>query len=122
MMPLPSPSPCLETGYFSGLVNVLTPSQIQSKIDELAAHPETPLLLPEGSPESAVNDHLDHMPMLHGLEQSPFLPRQRTPSLDFTPLATYINQNYAPLKTNPGSGFTIWQPKALAVHASPASE
>jgi len=115
LRPISSPSPCLDSGYFSGTVNVLIPSQIQSKIDELAAHPHTLLLLPNGSPESSFNDHLDHMSMLGGLEQSSFIPKQRTESLDFTPISTYVTQHYTPLKEVPGTGFTIWQPNGTLV-------
>lgn len=100
--------PCFDNGYFLGQENVFLPSQVQRKIDELAAYPGTPLLLTGASLQTAFPAK-DSMDMLYGLEGSFYVPRQRNPSLSLAPLAQYISGHY--ISTTTLDGYTVWEPK-----------
>jgi hypothetical protein len=115
------PSPCTDTGYYMGDINVVTPAQIQSKIDELAAHPDTPLLLrPGATPQASFAARQDKMASLHGAEGSFFVPRQRNPSLSLAPVAAYVVEHYRRQATLE-NGITVWIPMPPSGATMPAA-
>jgi hypothetical protein len=115
------PSPCTDTGYYMGDINVVTPAQIQSKIDELAAHPDTPLLLrPGATPQASFAARQDKMSSLYGSEGSFFVPRQRNPSLSLAPVAAYVVEHYRRQATLE-NGITVWIPRPPSGATMPAA-
>jgi hypothetical protein len=103
------PGPCLDEGYYMGNVDVFLPVQIQEKIEELAAHPGSPLLLDGDATVEADFSRQDRMALLYLLESSFFVPRQRNAALSLAPVAAYVSQHYTRVGTLQ-NGMSVWKP------------
>jgi len=102
---------CLRTGYFAGLIDVLTPEGIQHKIAEITSEPRRPILLPDLPIEKAFYDwtpEKDISPLLI-LEGGFYLPPPKNRPLDYLPIAKAIEMNYTPGPPLEG-GYRVWQP------------
>jgi hypothetical protein len=111
------PGPCLDEGYYMGNVDVFLPVQIQEKIEELAAHPGSPLLLDGDATVEADFSRQDRMALLYLLESSFFVPRQRNAALSLAPVAAYVSQHYTRVGTLQ-NGMSVWKPNPSTVAAT----
>jgi hypothetical protein len=106
---------CVDTGYYLGVLDVLSPDSIERKVDEMRQRPSEPLLLSS----EALEDQFQAGPYevspesLHVLEFSPFVPRQRNAALTYQPIITYIRQHYTPGPVVGQTGLRVWYPSEM---------
>jgi len=101
----------LDTGYFFGLLNAFTPAAVTTKIDELRAHPERDLLLPEDfTEECAVHPAAERRALQVGF-MSPFVPPVRNSDNVREPLCEFITTHYQVIQAAQPSnyGYQLWR-------------
>ncbi|HEY3927318.1 MAG TPA: hypothetical protein VGL89_02980 [Candidatus Koribacter sp.] len=92
-------SPAIEYGYYEGMTNVLTPEQINFKLQEIETHPEMPLLLPRQWVSYCVRTSDNSRQLLSGLFGVPYI-KQPAHEMDlYMPVCNYIRASYRYLPT-----------------------
>ncbi len=106
---------CLDTGFFAGMQDVLTPATIERKIGELTREPRRPLLLQEGPLEDqfALAPTETQTAPMRAAQAAFYLPPVRHTSLDYGPVIQAIRENYSPGPVVAG-GMQVWEPKDAA--------
>jgi hypothetical protein len=107
---------CLDTGYYQGLVDVITPGTIEDKVSELRQRPSEPLLLENTSLEDQFPLELSDMESLHRESGSLWVPPARNPPLTYTPISDYIRSHYVPGPLLVDGRLQIWYPSSMAPH------
>ena len=86
-------SPAIDEGYYMGLSNITVPSQIEEKVDEMRRHPERDLVVSlDGLRQCDVLS--DSAYAMRRLLLAPFVPEPRHSVSTFTPVCSYIRENY----------------------------
>lgn len=98
----------IETGYYAGLVNVLSPGAIQSKLDELKAHRDVALLLQNGLLEQQFNTREDQPEVLKSFYDPWYMPRARNSPVTYAPISDFIRANY--VRVTSDGALSLWQP------------
>jgi hypothetical protein len=101
----------VDTGFFSGTLNAVQPSQIQQKIGELKSHPERDLVVPSDTDLFCHKDGKGARKMLKLLFVTPVpLPMQHADDV-VMPLCTFIRQSYTRFHAaSPDtSGYELWR-------------
>jgi hypothetical protein len=97
-------------GRYFGLQNVLTPAQMQVKVDELEAHPEWDLLMPKSFPDNCAADPTGGIHWLRRLFVFPYMRRPRHTENLAAPLCEYVQREYrevAPAAPE-NFGYSLW--------------
>ena len=105
---------CLETGFFAGMLDVLTVETIDRKVREITAEPRRPLLLQAGplaEQFTSAPTEIETRPMRDVLGAL-YLPPLRHKAMDYTPVIRAIEDNYTPGPVVAG-GLQIWEPKTV---------
>jgi hypothetical protein len=108
-------SPRIEYGYYYGLTNVLTPAQIQIKLNELRSHPQTTLLLPRMWVSYCVRTQDNSRALLSGLFGLPYIKEPEHEMDLYMPLCDYMLANYHNVKPPPDwnlGEYDLWAPGA----------
>ncbi len=101
-------SPSIEYGYYEGMTNVLTPSQIAFKLREITDHPTMPLLLPRQFVSYCVRTADNSRELLSGLYSVPYL-KQPAHEMDlYMPVCDFIRTNYRPVPIRAEQNFGDW--------------
>jgi hypothetical protein len=112
-----SDSPIIDSGYFYGMINALSPATVRRKIDELQNHPERKLLLPEGfNGMCSVNVELQRQ-YIQLVSIYPFHWKAKHEDSVTEPLCIYVRDNYH-ATTNlieNGYRFAIWSPNTPSI-------
>jgi hypothetical protein len=83
----------IDEGYFMGTLNILTPEEVNRKIDEIRNHPEEDLLVsPEGPEECAVRD--GDRAFMRSLLLVPWVPKPIHTLTLMVPYCTYLQEHY----------------------------
>ena len=101
---------CLDTGYYLGFTDVMTPATIQDKVNEMHRRPTEPLLLENTSLEDQLPLQLVSMVSLYRESGSFWVPPQRNAPLTYAPIIDYIRSHYAPGPSAVGGRLRIWYP------------
>lgn len=115
-MPLPLEGfrlSCLDTGYYLGYTNVITPASIQSKIDELRSRPAMPLLMENTPLADQIPLQLATMSSLHVESASFWVPPERHAPLTYAALIDYIQTHYDPGPVLLEGRIRIWMPRPV---------
>ena len=119
LMPVPTerfrPS-CLDTGYYLGFTDVITPSAIERKIAELRNRPSMPLLLENIPLEAQLPRQLATTESLYGESESFWVPPIRHAPLTYAPIIDYIREHYVPGPEQAHGRLRIWY--AIPDHGS----
>jgi hypothetical protein len=105
---------CLDTGYYAGGVDALTPAGIQRKIADLDRRPRQPILLFD-LPLDKQMPPLEVDPAgLEGEGRTLFIPRVVHRPVTYAAIFEYIGKNYTadaqPLERY-GTNYRVWRPK-----------
>ncbi len=101
----------LDSGFYFGMVNVLTPEAVQRKIAELADHPERPLLILSGNEESCTPDAEGERRTITQYFWYPYHAAVRNPGSILEPVCTYIRTQYRiAIPASPEHfGYALWR-------------
>ena len=101
----------LDSGYFFGLLNAFTPAAVKAKIDELRAHPERDLLLPEDFVEECAIHPAAERRAVQIAFMSPFVPPVRHSDSVWEPLCEFITTHYQVIQAAQPSnyGYQLWR-------------
>ena len=105
---------CLDTGYYLGLVDVITPEGIQYKVNELRDHQSVPLLMENRSLNEQFPILLGGMRSLARESATLWLPPRRHTPITYAPISDYILANYVPGPTLADGQLRIWYPKSTS--------
>ena len=112
-MPVPTerfrPS-CLDTGYYVGFTDVITPSTIEYKVAELRKRPSTPLLMENIPLEAQLPRQLATTDTLYEESESFWVPPIRHAPLTYAPIIDYIRKHYVPGPEQANGRLRIWYP------------
>ena len=103
---------CLDTGFFAGMLDVLTVETIDRKVREITAEPREPLLLQAGPLAGQfVSAPTETDPKtMWAAEGALYFPPQRHQAMDDGPVIRAIEENYTPGPLVAG-GLQVWLPK-----------
>jgi hypothetical protein len=106
--------PLVDTGYYSGTLNLHTPAHVQRKIDELAAHPDRDVIVRWEAPKLCVQDIPDSRAALRRLLITPVLLPAVHEDDVFQPLCAYIQTHYQMVHPSSAetSGYSLWRPNS----------
>jgi hypothetical protein len=101
----------LDSGYFFGLLNAFTPAAVKAKIDELRAHPERDLLLPEDFVEECAIHPAAERRAVQIAFMSPFVPPVRHNDNVREPLCDFITAHYQLIQAAQSGdyGYGLWR-------------
>ena len=101
----------LDSGYFFGLLNAFTHAAVTAKIDELRAHPERDLLLPEDFTEECTVHPVAERRTLQVVFMSPFVPPVRHSDSVWEPLCEFITTHYQMIQAAQSGdyGYELWR-------------
>lgn len=101
----------LDGGYFSGLLNAFTRAAVMTKIDELRAHPERDLLLPEDFTEECTLHPAAERRILQVVFMSPFVPPVRHSDSVWEPLCVFVTTHYQMIQAPQSGdyGYGLWR-------------
>jgi hypothetical protein len=101
----------LDSGYFFGLLNAFTRAAVMTKIDELRAHPERDLLLPEDFREQCTVHPAAERRALQVGFMSPFVPPVRHSDSVWEPLCEFITTHYQVIQAAQSGdyGYELWR-------------
>jgi hypothetical protein len=101
----------LDSGYFFGLLNAFTHTAVMTKIDELRAHPERDLLLPEDFTEQCTVHPAAERRLLQVVFMSPLVPPVKHRDSVWEPLCTYITTHYQVIQPAQSDdyGYELWR-------------
>ena len=85
-----APLPAYETGYYYGLENVFTETQVEEKLSELRSHPAAPLIVP--ADYGCIPG--PHRKQLLGILSGLYVPPARHPLLITERLCRYLHDGY----------------------------
>jgi len=112
-------SPLIDQGYFHEHINVVTPKQVERKTEELASHPERPLLLmPElwadicGPQPSLAEQEDGARQYIRSMFLTPYSRKLQHPENVLQPFCSYVAQHYhlAQEATPEHFGYALWLP------------
>ena len=112
-MPVPTQASrlvCLDTGYYQGLVDVITPARILDKIAEMQQRPEAALILEEAPLSVQFPTELSDLESLKRDSASFWVPRARNAPVKYSAIAAYIEGHYAPGPTFANGRMRVWYP------------
>ena len=100
----------IDTGYFYGLTNLFTPATVERKIDELQAHPERDLLLPEKFNDLCKVDASAERLLIQELFIYPYSRKVVHADSVREPLCGYIDRHYSKRidMGSRGYGYSFW--------------
>ena len=101
---------CLDTGYFAGMQDVLTPAAIERKAAEITREPLQPLLLRDLPLADEFHAVEINPTLLRNLVDALSTPEPRNEPLNYDAIINAIERNYTPGPALPG-GFRVWLPK-----------
>lgn len=103
-------SASIDMGYFYALDNTFTPPMVERKLDELRAHTERKLLLPENFDDACKVDATVEKRLIQVLFVYPYRGKVRHSDTVWEPLCGYINENYQEEVDlgRQGYGYSIW--------------
>jgi hypothetical protein len=104
-------SPSIDEGFFQGLLNILTPEQVQQKITELDTHPERDLILPDNFRDQCRIDALTQQHEIQYLFQLPYRLQVKHEIHILEPICEHIEQHYTLIQA-PASqtyGYGLWR-------------
>ena len=106
-------APGTDPGYFSGVLNVVTPQQVDAKIAELRVHPERPLLLLRHAEDGCAFNDEDDRAAIRSLFLTPVLSHERAVTNPLEPLCAYIRDRYRVNEpaTPEHFGYALWRAK-----------
>lgn len=108
-------APSIEYGYYDALTNVLTPEQVQFKLDEIRRNPEMELLLPSQWVSYCVRTADNSRVLLSGLFGVPYI-KEPAHEMDlYMPVCDYIRAHYRYVPTRAGQAlgnYDLWARKA----------
>lgn len=106
----------LDRGYFFGLLNAFTHAAVATKIDELRAHRDRDLLLPEDFREECKVDPVAERRVLQIAFLSPFVPAVRHSDSAWEPLCEFITTHYTAVQAAQSGryGYELWRPSGYA--------
>ena len=102
-----------------GMSNIVSPIQVQQKIEELRRHPEEDLVVsPEGLEQCLVQT--GSRPVMKQLFLLPYIPAPKHTVSMFVPVCAYIETNYDYIDPpSPATfGYGLMRRKAVPVHQS----
>jgi hypothetical protein len=101
----------VDSGYFFGLLNAFTPTAVTTKMDELRAHPERDLLLPEDFTEECTVHPAAERRTLQVAFMSPFVPSVRHSDNVREPLCEFITTHYQVIQAAQSGdyGYQLWR-------------
>jgi len=114
-MPVPTEKflpACLDTGYFLGFTDVITPKTIEYKINELKEHASEPLLMENSPLEAQLPRQLATMKTLYIECESFWVPPVRHEPLTYAPIIEYIRKHYVEGPPIADGRLRIWYPIA----------
>lgn len=85
---------CLDTGYYLGFTDVITPRAIENKVSELREHAAEPLLMENTPLEAQLPRQLATMESLYSESETFWVPPVRHAPLTFAPIIDYIRHHY----------------------------
>jgi len=103
---------CLDTGYYLAFTNVITPANINDKLEELRQHASQPLLMENSPLEKQLPLQLAKMVSLQLESASFWVPPARHPPLTYAPIIAYIRQHYIPGPIVADGKLQIWYPSS----------
>jgi hypothetical protein len=101
---------CIDTGYYLGIVDVISPAAIQAKADEMRQRPNEPLLMENIPLEVQFPPQLTGVVSLYRESGSFWVPRKRNMPLTFAPIVDYIRSHYVPGPEVARGKLRIWYP------------
>jgi hypothetical protein len=107
---MPMNPTCLDTGYYLGIVDVISPAAIQAKVDEMRQRRNEPLLMENIPLEVQFPPQLTGLVSLYRESGSFWVPRRRNVPLTFAPIVDYIRSQYVPGPEVAGGKLRIWYP------------
>jgi hypothetical protein len=113
-MPLPSSNfllQCLDTGYYLGFTDVITPKTIEYKVEELRQRPTQPLLMESSPLEAQLPLQLASTDDLYRESATFWVPKVRHKPLTYAPIIDYIREHYLPGPVMSNGLLQIWYPK-----------
>ncbi len=101
----------IDPGFYFGVVNVLTPRAVQRKVNELADHPERPLLVLAGNEDSCTPDPEGERHTITLYFWYPYRAAVRNPGSILEPFCTYLHTHYrVAIPASPENfGYALWQ-------------
>ena len=101
----------LDRGYFFGLLNAFTHAAVATKIDELRAHPDRDLLLPEDFTEECKVHPAAERRVIQVVFMSPFVPAIRHSDSASEPLCEFITTHYTVIQAAQSGnyGYELWR-------------
>jgi hypothetical protein len=101
----------IDSGYFFGLLNAFTPAAVMKKIDELRAHPERDLLLPDDFREECTVHPAAERRILQVVFMSPFVPPVRHIDNVRESLCEFITTHYQVIQAAKSGdhGYELWR-------------
>lgn len=109
---VPLQQQCLRPGYYRGLQDVITTSEVQGEIAWLRRAPGMPLLLLDEPLEAQFRPVEVNVDALHLLEASPWVPRVRNEAVTYDALIEAIQHDYVRTAQH-GDGLRVWDPVSL---------
>ncbi len=108
----------VDEGYFFETINVITPEQVEAKVQELKAHPERPLLLLPGREQSCAISADAERALISHLFLFPYRARAVHPASLSLPLCAYIQAHYRRSipADPPHFGYALWTPVRWSDH------
>ena len=102
---------CLDTGYYVGFTDVITPSTIARKITELRNRPSMPLLMENTPLEAQLPRQLATMESLHYESETFWVPPVRHAPLTYASIIDYIRKHYVQGPEEANGRLRIWYPR-----------
>jgi hypothetical protein len=103
-------SACLDTGYYLGFTDVITPATIEHKVSELRNHASEPLLMENIPLEAQLPRQLGTVETLYYESETFWVPAVRHAPLTYAPIINYIRQHYIQGPTLNQDRLRIWYP------------
>lgn len=105
---------CLDTGYYLGFTDVITPRAIENKVSELREHAAEPLLMENTPLEAQLPRQLATMESLYSESETFWVPPVRHAPLTYAPIIDYIRHHYVQGPVISQGRLRIWYPVAAS--------
>lgn len=103
---------CLDTGYYLGFTDVITPQTIEYKVQELRRHADEPLLMENRPLEAQLPLQLATLNTLYFESETFWVPPARHAPLTYAPIIRYIREHYVEGPVIHDGQLRIWYPSA----------
>ena len=101
---------CLDTGYYLGVVDVITVSTIAAKLKELQMHRGQPLLMESSPLEAQLPLQLTNNESLYSECETIWVPKVRNAPLTYAPIIAYIREHYRKGPLLLDGRLQVWEP------------